>query len=116
MNHISFGGLLAVAVIALVAPLLVSLAPRARIPADVAAIAGGILVGPSVLGWVKIDTPVTVLSLLGLAFLLFLAGLELDLDRLRGRLLRWPASLRIGTTRPSDVAESATATRNGLRT
>jgi hypothetical protein len=88
VNHISFGGLLAVAVIALLAPLLVSAVPRARIPADVVAIVAGIVVGPSVLGWVEIDTPITVLSLLGLAFLLFLAGLELDLDRLRGPLLR----------------------------
>src|SRR6266496_2158911 len=28
----------------------------------------------------------------------------------------WPASFRIGTTRPSEVADSATASRNGLRT
>jgi Kef-type K+ transport system membrane component KefB len=88
VTHISFGGLLVVAVIALAAPLLVSLAPRARIPADVVAIVAGIIVGPSVLDWVRIDAPITVLSLLGLAFLLFLAGLELDLDRLRGPLLR----------------------------
>src|SRR5207248_1082196 len=32
--------------------------------------------------------PVTILSLVGLAFLLFLAGLEIDVDRLRGRVLR----------------------------
>jgi Kef-type K+ transport system membrane component KefB len=87
MTHISFGGLFVVAVIALVAPLLVSLVPKARIPADVVAIVAGIIVGPSVLDWVRIDTPITVQSLLGLAFLLFLAGLELDLDRLRGPLL-----------------------------
>jgi Kef-type K+ transport system membrane component KefB len=91
MSHISFGGLLVVAVIALGAPLLTSLAPKARIPADVVAIVAGIVAGPSVLGWVQIDTPITVLALLGLAFLLFLAGLELDLDRLRGPLLRLAA-------------------------
>jgi len=88
MSPVSFGGLLVVAVIALAAPLLVGLAPRARIPADVVTILAGILVGPSVLGWVRIDPPITVLALLGLAFLLFLAGLELDLERLRGPLLR----------------------------
>src|SRR5439155_9109276 len=32
-----------------------------------------------------------VLSVVGLAFLLFVAGLEVELDRLRGRLLRLPA-------------------------
>jgi Kef-type K+ transport system membrane component KefB len=35
--------------------------------------------------------PVTILSLIGLAFLLFLAGLEIDVDRLRGSVLRLTA-------------------------
>ena len=48
----------------------------------------GILIGPQVLGWVSIDTPIQVLSLLGLAFLLLLSGLEVDFERLRGPLLR----------------------------
>ncbi|MEV6315565.1 cation:proton antiporter [Streptomyces sp. NPDC051776] len=39
-------------------------------------------------GWVKADLPVEILSLLGLSFLLFLAGLETDVHRLRGRRLR----------------------------
>jgi Kef-type K+ transport system membrane component KefB len=47
----------------------------------------GILIGPQVLGWVSIDTPIQVLSLLGLAFLLLLSGLEVDFERLRGPLL-----------------------------
>ena len=47
-------------------------------PAVVAEIALGIAVGPHGLGWVEIDEPVEIVSLLGLAFLLFLAGLELD--------------------------------------
>src|SRR5207237_9990709 len=51
-------------------------------------IVAGIVVGPSGLGWVKIDLPVQILALMGLAFLLLLAGLEIDLDRLRGHLLR----------------------------
>jgi Kef-type K+ transport system membrane component KefB len=51
----------------------------------------GILIGPQVLGWVSIDTPIQVLSLLGLAFLLLLSGLEVDFERLRGPLLRLTA-------------------------
>src|SRR5918995_6980322 len=35
----------------------------------------------------ELDDPVRVLGLVGLAFLLFLAGLEIDFDRLRGRQL-----------------------------
>jgi hypothetical protein len=38
-----------------------------------------VIIGPSVLAWVKVDQPVAVMALLGLAFLLFLAGLEVDL-------------------------------------
>jgi Kef-type K+ transport system membrane component KefB len=48
----------------------------------------GIVIGPDVLGWASADEPVQILSIVGLAFLLFLAGLEIDLDQLRGRLLR----------------------------
>jgi Kef-type K+ transport system membrane component KefB len=40
-----------------------------------------------VLDWVQVDLPLQVLSLLGLAFLLFLAGLEIDVGHLRGKLL-----------------------------
>src|SRR5206468_6234828 len=76
-----------IAVIALVAPLTVSFTGL-RLPAIVVEILLGIVVGPQVLGWASNDEPVQVLSLIGLAFLLLLAGLEIDFDRLRGRLLR----------------------------
>ncbi len=90
MPDISFGGLLVVAAIAVTAPLLLGLVPGLRVPAVVLEIVAGIAVGPSGLGWVKIDLPIQILSLLGLAFLLFLAGLEIDVVRLRGRLCTWP--------------------------
>src|SRR6266511_4254520 len=51
----------------------------------------GIVIGPQVLGWVEIDTPIQVMSLLGLAFLLLLAGLEVEYERFRGHLLRLSA-------------------------
>jgi Kef-type K+ transport system membrane component KefB len=66
------------------APLVLGLAPRLRLPAVVLEIVLGIVLGPSVLGWVEIDAPVQTLALLGLAFLLFLAGLEISLKSLRG--------------------------------
>jgi Kef-type K+ transport system membrane component KefB len=89
MPDVSFTSLLVVAAIAVLAPLAVGFFPRLRIPAVVLEIIGGIIVGPSVLGWVHIDLPVQILALFGLAFLLFLAGLEIDVHRLRGRLLRF---------------------------
>jgi len=82
----SYGSLLAVTAIALAAPLLVSLVPRLRMPAVVLEIVLGIVVGPAVLNWVHVDAPVSVLAIIGLSFLLFLAGLELNLAALRGRV------------------------------
>ena len=88
---VSFTNLLVICVIAVLAPLVVGFAPRLRVPAVVLEIVAGIVVGPSVLGWVHVDLPVQILALFGLAFLLFLAGLEIDLYRLRGRVLRLAA-------------------------
>ena len=76
---------------ALAAPLVLGLFPRARLPAIVFEIVLGIVIGPQVLGWVSIDMPIEVMSLLGLAFLLLLAGLEVEYERFRSRLLRLSA-------------------------
>jgi Kef-type K+ transport system membrane component KefB len=89
MPDVSFTNLLVVAAVAVLAPLTVGFAPRLRIPAVVLEIIGGIIIGPSGFGWVRVDLPVAILALFGLAFLLFLAGLEIDVHRLRGRLLRY---------------------------
>src|SRR5947209_5586155 len=91
MRTISFGGLAIVAAAALAAPLALGLFPRIRLPAIVLEIVLGIVIGPQVLSWVSIDTPIQVMSLLGLAFLLLLAGLEVEYERFRGRLLRLTA-------------------------
>ena len=88
MPDVEFTNLLAVTVIALLAPLVLGVAPALRVPAVVLEIIAGIVVGPQGLGWVEVDVPVSVVALLGLAFLLFLAGLEVDVHRLRGHLLR----------------------------
>ena len=83
----SFSGLLILTAVAFGAPFVLGLFPRARLPAVVLEIVAGIVVGPSVLGWVHVDQTIAVISTLGLAFLLFLAGLEIDFGRLRGRVL-----------------------------
>ncbi len=85
--EISLMGVLIVAAIAFTVPLGLGLAPSLRIPSVVLEIAAGIVIGPAVLGLVEVDLPLQVLALLGLAFLLFLAGLEIDLNRLRGARL-----------------------------
>src|SRR5690348_15151358 len=88
MPDVSFTNLLIVVAVAVLAPLAVGFFPRLRIPAVVLEIIGGIIIGPSVLGWVHVDLPVQILALFGLAFLLFLAGLEIDVHRPRGPALR----------------------------
>jgi Kef-type K+ transport system membrane component KefB len=83
----SLDGLLIVVAVAFAAPFLLGLAPGLRIPAVVLEIVAGIVIGPSVLGWVEVDGTIEVLATIGLAFLLFLGGLEVDFARLRGQLL-----------------------------
>jgi len=100
---VSFGGLLVVALVAVGAPLLVGLVPWIRVPAVVLEIVAGIVLGPSGLGWVKVDLPIQILAVIGLAFLLFLAGLEIDVAGLRGPVLR-QAGLGFGLTLVLGVA------------
>jgi Kef-type K+ transport system membrane component KefB len=84
---VGFANLLGVLAIAVVAPLLLGFVPRVRVPAVVLEIVAGVVVGPSALGWLEPDLAVQIVALLGLAMLLFLAGLEIDVHQLRGRLL-----------------------------
>src|SRR3954469_13602291 len=93
MPDVSLGGLVVVSAVAFAVPLVLGLFPRLRLPAPVVELVAGIVIGPAVLGWVSPDDlPGQVLALIGLAFLLFLAGLEIDLRALRGRLLRLAGS------------------------
>jgi Kef-type K+ transport system membrane component KefB len=85
---VSFGNLFIVTLVAAAAPLALGFAPRLRLPSVVLELVAGIVLGPAVLGWVEVDLPVQILSLIGLAFLLFLSGLEIDVRSLRGALLR----------------------------
>ena len=88
MTGLHFGNLLVVVALAFFVPLTLGFVPALKLPAVVVEIVAGIVVGPAVLGWVEIDQAVSVLALIGLAFLLFLAGLEIDVHELRGRPLR----------------------------
>jgi Kef-type K+ transport system membrane component KefB len=87
MNALTLDNLAAVAGVAFLSPLLLGLAPRLRVPSVLVEIAAGVALGPSWLGWVQADAPVQVMALIGVGFLLLLAGLEIDFDRLRGRIL-----------------------------
>jgi Kef-type K+ transport system membrane component KefB len=89
---ISFNSVLIIAAVAVLVPLVLGLVPWLPVPEAALEVIAGILIGPSVLGWVRIDAPVQVLSELGLGMLLFLAGLEIDIERLRGPLARLAVS------------------------
>jgi Kef-type K+ transport system membrane component KefB len=73
--------------VAVVSPILAAAIPKITIPAIVIEFAFGVIIGPDVLGWVSIDEPLDVLSLLALGFLLFIAGTEVETSLLRGALL-----------------------------
>jgi Kef-type K+ transport system membrane component KefB len=88
----SFENLVVVAAVAFAAPFLLGLFPRVRLPSVVLEIVAGIVLGPSLLGLVEVDAAVATLALIGLGFVLFLAGLEIELDRLRGPVLRLSAA------------------------
>ncbi|MGA2929257.1 MAG: cation:proton antiporter [Solirubrobacteraceae bacterium] len=91
MPAVDFTNLLIVVAVGLLAPLALGFFPRFRLPAIVLEIVLGIVIGPSGVGWVRPDLPVSILALVGLAFLLFLSGLEIDVARLRGRVLQLTA-------------------------
>jgi Kef-type K+ transport system membrane component KefB len=87
----SFTDLLIVVAVAFAAPFVLGLFPRLRLPSVVVEIVAGIVVGPSVLGIVEVDQVLEVVALVGLGFVLFLAGLEIEFEKLRGQVLRLTA-------------------------
>ncbi len=91
MPAISFSGVLIIALVAVAVPAALAAVPRLPVPGAVLEVAAGILVGPSVLGWVHVDTSIQVLSDLGLGMLLFLAALEIDWGACGGRWDGWQA-------------------------
>jgi Kef-type K+ transport system membrane component KefB len=77
--------LVIVLAVAAAIPLLLGLAPRVPVPGELAEIVAGVVIGPSVLGWVHPDEVIRALALFGLSFLLFLGGFEVDVRRFRGQ-------------------------------
>ncbi|MGD8166337.1 cation:proton antiporter [Herbiconiux sp. P16] len=94
--------LVMVPLLAVLAPLVAAAVGRvAKVPLVVFEILLGLLVGPSVLGWVPADEFIGVLANLGLAMLFFMAGNEIDFQSIRGRplgraSLGWVISLALG--------------------
>ena len=101
MTTAAVSTLVLIAIAAVLAPVLSELTGALAIPEIVIQIGLGILIGPYVLDIAHVTGVVTGLSDLGLTFLIFLAGYELDLQKIRGRPLElalagWGISLAIG--------------------
>ena len=102
MDTVHISSLVLIPLIAALAPLLsAGLVPVVRIPIVVFEIVLGVLLGPSILGWVQPTEFVSSLAQFGLAMLFFLAGNEIDFERIRGRplnrsVLGWLISLVAG--------------------
>ena len=102
MDTFSLVSLIGIPAAAALAPLLSSAIGRyIRIPLVVFEIVLGLLIGPSILGWVQPTEFTEKLSDFGLAMLFFLAGNEIDFQRIRGRALNrsivgWLLSLVAG--------------------
>ena len=97
--------LLVIAAVAAATPLLVALLPWLRVPQVVLLIAGGIVVGPEVLGFGSPGS-VQVLSDLGLGFVFLLAGYEVEVALFasssgRRAARRWPPRPRSASRSPA---------------
>ena len=96
----TFLSLLCIVVVAFFAPLLSWVVPRRIVPETVLLIAGGMLIGPAVLGIATATASIDFLRELGLAFLFLMAGYEIDVNELRGSggrhaMVAWLGSLAL---------------------
>jgi Kef-type K+ transport system membrane component KefB len=110
--------LVAVALVAALAPLVVALLPGPRVPQVVILLLGGVLIGPHVLGLAETSN-IQLMSNIGLGFLFLLAGYELDPQLLRQRpgrlaILGWMISAVIAVG--GDGGAGRGRLHKGLRT
>lgn len=81
---LDFGAIfLNLALILIIAKAAAEIAERVRVPAVIGEIVAGIVIGPSLLGWVEPTDAIRVLAEVGVIILLAQVGLETDLDELR---------------------------------
>ncbi len=76
--------LFVVVLVAAIVPLIVSAVPGRRVPEVVLLLGAGVVVGPHVLDLAQTDSAILLIANVGLGFLFFVAGFELDLSVLRG--------------------------------
>ncbi|HLH27812.1 MAG TPA: cation:proton antiporter [Acidimicrobiales bacterium] len=114
MSSAAIATLVLIALIAVVSPVLSELSGRLEVPEIVFQLGLGIVIGPYALGIADLDTVIRGLSNLGLSYLIFLAGYELETERMRGRPLRlavvgWVISLAVGFAVAFEIVTSGLA-------
>ncbi len=98
--HDELRTLVVIAAIAAAVPFIVGLL-RIRIAQVVILLALGVIFGPQVLGLIEITDPIALLSELGMGFLFFLAGLEIERRAVTGAdgrlaIIGWGSSILVG--------------------
>jgi len=101
MSYDTATSVFVIALAVVIAPLCSEGLRRWRIPSVLFELLLGVLIGPEVLRWASLDQFVTGLSALGLCFLFFMAGYEIDFPKLAGHPLNrgiagWLVSLALG--------------------
>jgi Kef-type K+ transport system membrane component KefB len=91
MTEAAIPTLVLIAAAAVLAPIISEQTRGLRVPSVVIELGLGILIGPYVLKLAHPNDVVSALSDMGLTFLMFLAGFELDLNRIKGPPLRLAA-------------------------
>ena len=81
-NNINYDSLLILAILAFITPFLVAKLKKLKIPYQVGEIFVGIIFGKSFLNLIKPDLWIIFLSDLGIAYLMFLSGLEIDFNHI----------------------------------
>ena len=84
--------LIQIAAILITARLFAEIAAAMNIPRVIGELCAGIVLGPSLLGWITPTEPIKLLAEIGIILLLFEVGLHTDLSRLvraRGGAMQW---------------------------
>jgi Kef-type K+ transport system membrane component KefB len=101
MSYGTATSLFVIAVAVALAPLCSEVLRRWRVPSVLFELLLGILIGPEVLHWADVNSFVAGLAVLGICFLFFMAGYEIDFSQLTGHPLNrgitgWLVSLLLG--------------------
>src|SRR3990172_7280943 len=102
------------AIILIAARLLSETVARFGIPSVIGELLAGLLIGPSLLGWVSPDTTMKLLAEIGIILLLFAVGMDTDLSRLARSGSKPSVGAVLGVTLPFALGYGISAGRFGL--